>query len=1067
MFGDADLGYVNLKGSGPIPTSGTTRKKSGGFVEGMLFWWGIVFPLAALVVESNSHFCAKQFFDPLPTSGHAMLFALIPATNFLAWASLKWDMSPHYAFMLFCNGMAVGVAILYTLMFLPITHVSMLGILYFGIGLLGLAPLLSLISLMKGGSMLAKNSKNTTYVDGHHVKHLGHLLVLTLVVAVETPSTFTRIALGMASKPETRQQGLDLLRAFGSQEVMLRACYERSGRATDIVGSMYESHDPLPVDKARDLFYRVTGRTFNSFPIPESARATLRNTGFLADDGIEGAVDDEFDLDPDIAGEMVSGVSRGLSVSKSDMSGTVDSNAAIAKFDWYLNFKNKSKFDREVRTRIKLPHGGVVNKASLIVDGKEYEATITVRSLAREIYRQAVARKKNPLLVSTTGTDSVLVQVFPVPPTDSREVKLHLGVVAPMELDRQRQGVVVLPQFEERNFQLSAPHNISLASNGEMKADFKDLKIGKDDKGKFTLAGSIDPSKLASGDGIIHASRNAGATTFSAPDTWRGAGHIAVEKIEEVTAVAPSKLIAVIDGSGTMGASINAIADSFNNLPAETELSVYFVRDDKKQRLVGNRSEVINQLKRLPCSGGQIDGQDLMDALQECSASDSAVLWIHGAQPVESPYKTVVQSLLKSARNRTMLYDMQILSGPNQVLDGMESVSSIQTLPHTGQVDEDLKLLFDGWSNKLKAYKIVRSSEAPTGAEITRSGPPDRQVGDLVYSTFNANESHAIKPATINGAESTVSDLAQLMAYDRVLQDMRENTYQSKQDAIDLAARYHIVTPMSSAVLVTEVPELYVRRCESAKKVDVTKSFIDYMSNYGFNDINRQLGAITEPPSESETTFNEVKKQVEPQLARQMNRLRDSSQAEIRSKCADSPAPQSMGAPAPALSMPAGSAPARAFGGRANAVDPRESNTSSLDGKALGFAAKDFRSRGDESGIMAEQKSKPMTPGLVEGLASAGSKGSFSSTDKFDNAPAAKEESFSPAATMQAADAESSGAAGSALEGATNGTVGPQSAEGAVAPLVPESDTYLLLAAAMGVLAAVMYRNRLLTAKKA
>lgn len=1053
MFGDADLGYVNLKGSGPIPKIGTTKKKSGGgFVEGMLFWWGIVLPLAALLVESNSHFCAKQFFDPLPTSGHAMLFALIPVTNFLAWASLKWDMSPHYAFMLFCNGMAVGVAILYSLMFLPITHVSMLGILYFGIGLLGLAPLLSLISLMKGGSLLAKKAKNTTYVDGHHVKHLGHLLVLTLVVAVETPSTFTRIALGMASKPETRQQGLDLLRAFGSPEVMLRACYERSGRATDIVGSMYESHDPLPIEKARDLFYRVTGRTFNSFPIPESARATMRNAGFVADDGIEGAVDDEFDLDPDIAGEMVSGVSRGLSVSKSDMSGTVDSNAAIAKFDWYLNFKNKSKFDREVRTRIKLPHGGVVNKASLIVDGKEYEATITVRSLAREIYRQAVARKKNPLLVSTTGTDSVLVQVFPVPPSDMREVRLHLGVVAPMELDRQRQGVVVLPQFEERNFQISAPHTISVASNGEMKADFKDLKVGKNEQGKFTLIGSLDPSKLASGDGIIHASRNVKATTFSAPDTWSEPGHIAVEKIEDITAEAPRKLIAVIDGSGTMGSSINAIADSFNNLPAETELSIFFVRDDKKQHLTGNRNEIINQLKRMPCSGGQIDGQDLLEALQESADSNSAVLWIHGAQPIDSPYKTVIQSLAKSAGNRTILYDMQILSGPNQILDGMESVASIQTLPHTGQVDEDLKLLFDAWSQKLKAYKIVRSAVAPTVVAARGAAKPaDRQVGHLIYSTFNANDSQALKPATVPGAEATVSDLAQLMAYDRVLQDMRENTYQSKQDAIDLAARYHIVTPMSSAVLVTEVPELNCVSSEPQKKVNVTKSFIDYLATGGLNDINRQLSSITEPTPETELSFNEAKKQVEPQMFRQMHARKAATEAPT---CADSPAP----APCPAGS----------FLGRANqAIAPRGDNDSSLNGTELSFASKDFRSRGTESDKMSAQMAKPMAPALMEGLASGAA-----SSDKLDNAPAAaraKGETFGggmPAA-MDGAQTGASGTTGETLDGATNGTVVPQSAEGAQAPLVPESDTYLLLAAAMGVLAAVMYRNRLLTAKKA
>ncbi len=80
-------------------------------------------------------------------------------------------------------------------------------------------------------------STKKTFFDPHQVEHIGHLIVLCLVVAVELPSTLTRINLSLAADPTTERQGVQWLRQFGSEEVMLRACYERSGRATDILGS--------------------------------------------------------------------------------------------------------------------------------------------------------------------------------------------------------------------------------------------------------------------------------------------------------------------------------------------------------------------------------------------------------------------------------------------------------------------------------------------------------------------------------------------------------------------------------------------------------------------------------------------------------------------------------------------------------------------------------------------------------------------------------------------------------------------------------------------------------------
>ena len=49
---------------------------------------------------------------------------------------------------------------------------------------------------------------------------------------------------------------------------MLRACYQRPGRATDLVGFLFSLGYSVTPNHARDIYYRVTGMPFNALPPP-------------------------------------------------------------------------------------------------------------------------------------------------------------------------------------------------------------------------------------------------------------------------------------------------------------------------------------------------------------------------------------------------------------------------------------------------------------------------------------------------------------------------------------------------------------------------------------------------------------------------------------------------------------------------------------------------------------------------------------------------------------------------------------------------------------------------------
>ncbi len=453
------------------------------------FWFllfGVLLPIAAMVAESNFHLLAENFFDPFPSPAHLVLFALIPFSNFLLWLAGRRDMSQYYGFMALASGMAMGVGILYSVMCLPLAPVFCFYSLACGFGLLGLAPLLSIpCSFAAGKTVTSLAHARGTYFDAHQVEHIGHLIVLIMVVAVELPSTLTRINLSeaishkvqphvaaynvVAQTPENLK-AIEWLRRYGNREVLLRACYEHSGKATDILGSLYESGHPIAVSAAREVYYKVTGKPFNTEPIPASFRATIKHNGALSPtDPLTGGVDDEFDLDTGVAGENVSGMARGLALNAANLSGKIDAEGSLAQLTLSFDFENTSKYDREARAQILLPPGGVVSHANLTVNGVSRDAVIVSRSFARQQYQAAVQEKRDPLLVSYSGIDKVLVQCFPVAPGET--MKVTLDIAAPLTyLDKQK-AVLELPRFSERNFAVKGEMALELVSDGEIKLD--------------------------------------------------------------------------------------------------------------------------------------------------------------------------------------------------------------------------------------------------------------------------------------------------------------------------------------------------------------------------------------------------------------------------------------------------------------------------------------------------------------------------------------------------------------------------------------------------------------------
>jgi hypothetical protein len=750
------------------------------------FFGGVLLPLLAVAFETSSHFCASHFFDPFPSSTHVVLFLLIPFANCLAWATQYEDFSQHYSFMALATGMAAGIGIMYSLMFLPILGLSLVFAIAGGFGLLGLAPLLSLPCTFRSerrvcNLALAKGN----YTNPHQLNHIGHLIILVMIVAIELPSTMTRINLNLADDPKTAATGLKWLRKYGSQEVMLRACYERSGRATDILGSLYEAARPLNINHARNIFYRATGKPFNSVPLPDSARATIRKAGLVKDStGVNAAVEDEFDLDLDVAGEVISGLSRGLSVSDSSITGKLDPDALVGVLNWTTTLKNSSKYDREARAKIILPGGSVVRRATLKIGGKQYEAKILVRKTARTRYVKSAfksATRRDPLLVSTCGPDELLVQCFPIKPSDTAQISLE--IVCPMTLDEKNNALLGLPTIAEKNFLQDSLTNISITSKRPAliaKTTNPNTTNPNPAATKLPLkfVDVVTTDELNKLNTVIHAERDQQNLTAFCHDTISQPPSLVVRKIRHQYQTAPQNLYVIVDASAVMQPYIDQIVEGLKSIPADTSVQLTIVGDATQIicKLPTKASDqefqmTLQSLKKFEFVAGQDDSNALLSTVKSASANPpSAVLWIHAAQPVHDARKEELQKLLKAADHRVVLNNFTVCAGPQEMLEGLSTGPTLNMVARYGPIASDLRNFFKSWQN-----------ENPITPEYSRT--PDGE--------------------TITAGSLTDAGLAQLSAYQELLTELQQN--KQTETAQTLAEDYHLVSPVSSAI-VTDVP---------------------------------------------------------------------------------------------------------------------------------------------------------------------------------------------------------------------------------------------------------------------
>ena len=741
--------------------------RPGKFVSGLLLFAGVILPLITLALELATRMCAGAFFDPLPTIWSVLLVAFVPAANLLAWLAIQDNQAERRTWLGWVNGAAIGVASYYAFLFLPLLLPGIIAIFFLGWGLLPWSPMLSLVAAVG----LRRHLRRLGGVAGESLPGFwrGLALGLLALLAIEAPSIATKIGLQMAAaeSPQEQRAGLNWLRLAGREETLRRACYgfTRGAQQMDLMGSLLGGANRVPVEKAREIYYRVVGQSFNSMPAPEVRTAR----GAFADLN-------EWTWDDDHGGDKVGGRIKNLALRSSRLDAIADADAAWSYTEWTLEFKNDSEQDREGRAQILLPPGGVVSRLTLWVNGEEREAAFAGRSHVREAYQEiAVQQRRDPVLVTTAGPDRVLMQCFPVPRRGGT-MKVRLGITAPLALASASEGTLRLPCLLERNFNIpeGVRHSVWANGKGELKARGGALTAEVAQAGHTSLRGLLLNSELASPQALLTVGRNSNQSAAWTKDTRSASGQFIRQTIQPMPSQPPARVVFVVDGSRDMAAHLASVADTLKSAIVATEAHVLIASDDVIELSGGgtNRAgpDVPTALLKFRPQGGQDNAPALLRAWNLAAQKPgSIIVWIHAPQPMLlDSTEPLTQALERAGHGAPQVYELQVEAGPDRILEKLDGFARVHSVLRKGELAQDLGELIQAWKTGSQTWTITRAA---------------------VDSDTAARE---------GGAKETELHLARLWAFEEV---RRLRAERKADEAVQLAARYQLVTPISGAVV--------------------------------------------------------------------------------------------------------------------------------------------------------------------------------------------------------------------------------------------------------------------------
>jgi len=689
----------------------------------MIVLFGIMLPAIALLLEMHSGVFSGFGFELLPTWLNVFLVALVPVAHVYGLVIRNTDKTTGIRIAFCLASIVTGVSLFYALQMIvtiPLAFLLALTLIGLVIAFPLMAPHLSLIFSIC--LMQDLRRRCLRLCPGRRLLAWpGILAGFGLLIMAEMPVWLTNYWMYQMANASNaiRAQALYWLRTAGDRDQMLRVCHRQS-MANDsflngLFNSMLSPFNATP-EHAQAIFFRVTGTPYNSWETPSKRRFDSHQKP------------EQFQWwDAGHGGDLVANRVSGLSLAGSSMLGRIEMAGGLSYTEWTMEFRNDSWVPAEARMQIALPPDGVVSRVTLWVNGEEREAAFAASSKVREAYQAIVSQDKDPLLVTASGRNQVMLQCFPVPARTNRDevdkpgmMKVRIGVTSPLVLGEKGVASLILPRIRESNFDYHESIKPVFRFNSEIPFSpdqflHEDVKVEfADDRrmvhGKWNPQGLGMHCKLDVLQGQI-------PLASWAEDHRGNAGFIRQEIIREPVEKAGALSI-IIDGSRTMSEWRAEVAALLGLLDVDVPLRVLVATDGGYLDVT---DDPVEKLSKFNFNGGRNNIPALQAGLDFVGEHErGAVLWIHAFQPIaDADLDVLVDRLGRNPADSRVMHYM-FGHGSDVVSQAARDLEVWTEIINTGNPLEDFRGVIDSLKQDSRlVFRRSPSTRLPVGMNAT------------------------------------------------------------------------------------------------------------------------------------------------------------------------------------------------------------------------------------------------------------------------------------------------------------------------------------------------------------
>ena len=731
--------------------------------------FGVLLPLVAVGTEfSLMNGTWGGGVGVMPTYLHVILLLGVPAWLLYlliksAIPATQQGLGTRRA-VAFGLGYLYGISLFYSILLLPLMPISLIAIIWFGIGLIGLSPAITLVLACHATLRLEAGGQNDGFLSRTYLRWAwaGGFFVMVLLGGY-VGLQFSRdhhLEQLLHGEPAERDESMAALRWLGMPD-MSRYYGRSDGIANIWMGGSFQRTTRSP--ELQEAYFRIYGE------VPTQADLT---SWFYLDNHFGSQQRLRWEQGGDRVGTMIPNLSLIQSAMNVDFTGEDMAAQGLSCTEWILEFDNNNPIANEARCLIALPPGGVASRLTLWINGEEREAAFGGRSQVKAAYKEvAIVRRRDPALLTSAGRDQVFLQCFPVPAFGQMKVKI--GITAPLH-GQGDQAFYRMPFIASENFTLPdrLPHGLNITSPGAVTLAGATLNTPGNESRTVNQLGTIRQQDLFG---------NGAGALLSLPRVFDTASHngalgryVATMQRDDVTPpVGKRSLCLVVDSSAGVGKARIDWHTMLQAFPESIELHAVFAggegavwdgaggRDGLAAWLGAQRYEFGQ-----PLLGGVISGLG-----EVANAEKSEVIVIHGPQPLKDGNVDRLTQALESGKRNGQAVRIHLVAAAPGVVQFMEHLDA-----YTEVVPE-----------------FVTDSVEATVARIAQTGTATEGTPRFTFA-----ETESDSEASKHG---TNSHLVRLAALDQVMGLLQSHSPLEANAASTIARRCRLVTPVSGAIV--------------------------------------------------------------------------------------------------------------------------------------------------------------------------------------------------------------------------------------------------------------------------